>query len=397
MAEFLIEMDLSKFDDIRPYFDSEVHPAVERIAASPFIKDIAGFLKITDKEELRKILLSCNSVDDFQDRIMATVVSLILKNTADKVVFNGLHYFDANRTHVIITNHRDIVLDSAIIQLILHNNKIKTTEMAVGDNLISSQFIEDIARSNKMIKVIRTTSPREVYTTSKILSEYIRYKVAGQRSSIWIAQRNGRTKDGVDLTEQGLLKMLDMSGSGDFVKDMEELDILPVAISYEYEPCDVFKTHELYVSRRQKYIKGEDEDYNSILTGLTQWKGNIHLEFTEPVLPKEVEYCAQFTKNERFQELAKIIDKQIHHSYKLWPNNYISADLLAEEAVGSPADASVSGDQIKDKYSAHYTLEQKSHFEEYAAKQLSTLEGDAAELREIFLGIYANPVISQEQ
>lgn len=385
-------MDLSIFDGIRPYNDSEVHPAVERIAASPFIKDIAEFLKIAEKEELRKVLLSCYSVDDFQDRIMAMVVSLILKGTADKVTFNGLHYFDANRTHVIITNHRDIVLDSAIIQLILHNHKIKTTEMAVGDNLISSQFIEDIARSNKMIKVIRTTSPREVYNTSKILSEYIRYKVAGQRSSIWIAQRNGRTKDGIDLTEQGLLKMLDMSGSGDFVKDMEALDILPVAISYEYEPCDAFKTHELYVSRRQKYVKGEDEDYNSILTGLTQWKGNIHFEFTEPVLPHEVEQCAQFTKNERFQELAKIIDKQIHRTYKLWPNNYIAADLLAAEPVG----LANGGPATAGKYSAHYTPEQKAHFEEYMNNQLRALEGDAAELREIFLGIYANPVKSRE-
>jgi hypothetical protein len=216
---------------------------------------------------------------------------------------------------------------------------------------------------------------------------FIRYKVAGQRSSIWIAQRNGRTKDGIDLTEQGLLKMLDMSGSGDFVKDMEALDILPVAISYEYEPCDAFKTHELYVSRRQKYVKGEDEDYNSILTGLTQWKGNIHFEFTEPVLPKEVEYCSQFSKNERFQELAKIIDRQIHTTYRLWPNNYIAADLLA---VGE-------GGSAKGKYSDHYNPEQKAHFEEYAAKQLSTLDGDAAELREIFLGIYANPVKSQEK
>lgn len=380
-------IEAERFSDIRPYNDSEIPAAVTRISCNPFIEQIVSFLGIGSAEDFRKLLLSCKTVDDFQERIMAFVVSDILKKTADKLTYSGLHYFDGGRKHVIITNHRDIVLDSAIIQLILHNNHVRTTEIAAGDNLISTQFIEDITRSNKMIKVIRSTSPREVYISSKILSEYIRQEVGGESSSIWIAQRGGRTKDGKDETEQGLLKMLDMSGSGDFIKDMTELELLPVAISYEYEPCDIFKTHELFISRRQKYQKAPDEDTNSILTGIRQWKGNINFSFTEPVLPSEVEYCSKFEKNERFQELAKIIDRQIHSTYKLWPNNYIAADLM-NSRKGS----------WTDKYAANYTQEQKAHFVEYKEKQLAKIEADASdaverkELEDIFLGIYANPV-----
>ncbi len=374
----------SKFDDIRPYYDSEIPAAAARMRVNPNIDNIAAFLGISG-DLLRDRLGKCVDIDSFQSNIMAFAVARILERTSKGVTYGGLHYFEGGDKHLIVTNHRDIVLDAAIIQLILHNHEVKTTEMAVGDNLISSKFVEDIARSNKMIKVVRSTSPREVYESSKLLSEYIRSKVASQESSIWIAQRNGRTKDGHDQTEQGLLKMFEMSGSGDFIKDNIELNILPVAISYEFEPCDIEKTHELYESRRHKYIKAPDEDFNSILKGIEQWKGRIHFEFTEPVLPHEVEYCAKFKKNERFQELAKIIDRQIHATYKLWPNNYIAADLLA-------ADAGV-GPEYADKYSA----DEKLFFERYAEEQLAKLEGDRAELRDIFLHIYANPLYSKEK
>ncbi len=373
----------SSFDAIRPYYDCEIPPACARMMAHPYLDDIAKFLKMRGGEELREILSLCSNVDDFQNRIMVFVVGRILDNTSDGVTYGGMEYFDSPTKHVIITNHRDIVLDSAIIQYIFHKHKIKTTEIAVGDNLISSQFIEDVARSNKMIKVTRSSSPRELYNSSLLLSEYIRSRVATQKSSIWIAQRNGRTKDGHDITEQGLLKMLEMSGKGDFEADMKELNILPVAISYEFEPCDALKAKELYITRRQKYIKEQGEDLKSILSGMTSWKGRIHFEFTEPVLPEEVEYCAKFTKNERFVELGKIIDKQIHSTYKLWPNNYIAYDIQN------------GGAEFGDKY----TEEQKEKFINYMSAQLDCVcqaGWDRAELSEIFLGIYSNPVKNQK-
>lgn len=376
-------MDLTKFDDIRPYNDSEVHPALERIVANPLLSNIAKYLFPGKDENLfKQLLLSCNTKDDFQVKVMSGVVEKILADTSNGLTYEGLEYFDGGAKHLIVSNHRDIVLDSAIIQLILFRHDVPRTEIAVGDNLITSSFIEDITRCNRMIKVIRSTSPREVYTTSKVLSEYMRYRVSNQISSIWIAQRNGRTKDGIDVTEQGLLKMFDMSGSGDFVKDFNELSIMPASISYEYEPCDILKAIELYISRRQKYVKAEGEDLNSILTGIMQPKGRIHIQFNEPLTEEEVNAAAELDKNERFKALGIAMDRKIIANYKLWPNNYIAYDMLNGEG----------------RFADKYTAEEKVAFEGYlnAIMQKSDkMEVDKAELKEILLGIYANPVVGK--
>lgn len=375
-------MDLEEFDSIRPYIDAEVPDAMGRIAANPLLESIAKYLfPEGDHERLKSILLSCKNKDDFQYKVMAFVVNRILSDTAGNITFGGLSNFDSGRRFLIITNHRDIVLDSAIINIILHNHKIQTTEIAVGDNLITSDFIEDIARSNKMIKVVRSSSPREVYTSSQRLSKYIRYNVASGKSSIWIAQRNGRTKDGLDSTEQGLLKMLEMSGSGDFVKDFSELSILPASISYEFEPCDILKAVELYISKRRKYVKSENEDLNSILTGIMQFKGNIHIEFTSPLSQKEIEQAAGLDKNERFLRLAADMDRRIVSTYRLWSNNYIAYDIL----YGS------------NRFSGYYTPGERAEFESYLAYKIHGSDCNEEELKEIFLGIYANPIIRKEQ
>ena len=370
-------MDLKKFDDIRPYDDSEVHAALERIVSNPLLSNISNYLFPGMDENLFKAtLLSCYTKDDFQVKVMSKVIEKILADTTTGLSFGGLEYFGGDKRHLIVSNHRDIVLDSAIIQLILYKHDVPRTEIAVGDNLITSSFIEDITRCNRMIKVIRSTSPREVYTTSKVLSEYMRYRVANQISSIWIAQRNGRTKDGIDVTEQGLLKMFDMSGSGDFVKDFTELSIMPASISYEYEPCDILKAVELYIKRRQKYVKSEGEDLNSILTGIMQPKGRIHIQFNEPLTAEEVNAAAELDKNERFKELGMAIDRKIISNYKLWPNNYIAFDML----------------NGADKFADKYTAEEKAEFEGYVNARLQKVEEGKEEIREIFLGIYASPV-----
>jgi hypothetical protein len=377
-------MDLTKFDDIRPYNDSEVHPALERIVANPLFSNVAQYLfPGQDENMFRQLLLSCNSKEDFQVKVMSQIVAKILQGTAKELTFSGLEHFKGGKKHLIVSNHRDIVLDSAIIQLILHQHGVETTEIAVGDNLITSSFIEDITRSNKMIKVIRSSNPREVYTTSKVLSEYIRYNVASQKSSVWIAQRNGRTKDGIDVTEQGLLKMFDMSGSGDFVKDFAELSILPTSISYEFEPCDIQKAVEMYVSRRQKYVKAEGEDLKSILTGIMQPKGNIHIAFNEPVSLEEIQEASQLDKNEKFKAICTAMDRRIVAEYKLWGNNYIAYDML----------------NATNEYASMYTAEQKAAFEGYMAAQLASVklpDIDMVELKEIFLSIYANPVVGKK-
>lgn len=374
-------MDINKFDDIRPYNDAQVHPALERIVANPLFVNIANYIfPGQDVSLFKNLLLSCNSKEDFQVKVMSGIVKKILKDTTTGLTYGGLEYFNGNKKYLIVSNHRDIVLDSAIIQLIIHEHGIQTTEIAVGDNLITSSFIEDICRSNKMIKVVRSTSPREVYTTSKILSEYIRYNVANQESSVWIAQRNGRTKDGADVTEQGLLKMFDMSGSGDFVKDFTELHIMPTSISYEFEPCDIQKAVELYISRRQKYVKAEGEDLKSILTGIVQPKGRVHIQFNEPVTEQEVKAAAELDKNERFKALGACMDNKIVANYKLWPNNYIAYDML----------------NSTNEYTSEYTQQEKETFEQYMAAKLEKVEADQQELKEIFLSIYANPVVGKK-
>lgn len=374
-------MDLTKFDDIRPYNDSEVHPALERIVANPLFSNISKYLfPGMDENLFKQALLSCYTKDDFQVKIMSRIVDKVLADTTKGLSYEGMEYFDGGKKYLIVSNHRDIVLDSAIIQLILYKAGTQTTEIAVGDNLITSSFIEDITRCNKMIKVVRSTSPREVYTTSKKLSEYMRCNVSTQESSIWIAQRNGRTKDGADVTEQGVLKMFDMSGSGDFVKDFAELHIMPASISYEYEPCDLYKAVEMYIKRRQKYVKAEGEDLNSILTGIMQPKGRVHIQFNEPVTLQEIEDAAQLDKNERFKALGAAMDRKILANFKLWPNNYIAYDMLNGGG----------------RFAGKYTSEEKEAFEGYVAEKLGKagIETDMDELREIFLSIYANPVVS---
>ena len=374
-------MSLPNFDDIRPYIDEEVGPAMERIAASLLLGGISAYLfPGKDVSYFKDILLSCKSINDFQEKVMDYVIKKILSDTAKNLTFGGLQHFKGDKKFLIITNHRDIVLDSAIIQVILHKHNIQTTEIAVGDNLISSSFMEDATRSNKMIKVIRNTTPREVYASSQKLSQYIRHSVSSDKSSIWIAQRNGRTKDGWDITEQGVLKMLDMSGSGDFARDFEELSIMPASISYEFEPCDLLKAVELYISKRRKYVKSKDEDFNSILTGIMQFKGNIHIEFNEPISVGEIAQAAVLDKNERFKFLTNAMDKRIISSFKLWKNNYIAYDMLN----GS------------DEYSSEYTEADKQAFIDYMKYKLSSAEGDMAELEDIFLHIYANPIFNKK-
>ena len=374
-------MDLTKFDDIRPYNDSEVHPALERIVANPLFSNISKYLfPGMDENLFKQALLSCYTKDDFQVKIMSRIVDKVLADTTKGLSYEGMEHFDGGKKYLIVSNHRDIVLDSAIIQLILYKAGAQTTEIAVGDNLITSSFIEDITRCNKMIKVVRSTSPREVYTTSKKLSEYMRCNVSTQESSIWIAQRNGRTKDGADITEQGVLKMFDMSGTGDFVKDFAELHIMPASISYEYEPCDLYKAVEMYIKRRQKYVKAEGEDLNSILTGIMQPKGRVHIQFNEPVTLQEIEDAAQLDKNERFKALGAAMDRKILANFKLWPNNYIAYDM--RNGGG--------------RFAGKYTVEEKEAFEGYVTDKLGKagIEADMDELREIFLSIYANPVVS---
>ncbi len=364
-----------KFKDIRPYYGEEETAAIKRIASHPLLKDISAYLfPSKHPDEFRAFISSLNGVDEFQAKVMLFAIKKIIADTARGLNYSGLENIREGRKHLMISNHRDILLDSAMIQVLLFTNNIQTSEMAVGDNLVTDPFIEDIARSNKMIKVIRSGNPRELYRSSMLMSEYIREKIKSQTSSVWIAQRNGRTKDGIDATEQGLLKMLDMSGTGNFEDDFEALSIVPVSISYEYEPCDLLKAKELYISRRTRYVKAPGEDLNSILTGIMQFKGNIHISFSKPLDKSHLQKAAKFEKNEKFKSLAEIIDNEINSGYHIFNTNRIAYDILNNT----------------NRYSSFYTPEEREAFNSYCDFKISGFEGDTAEIKSIFLSIYAN-------
>lgn len=380
------------FDDIRPYNDSETSMALKRVSASPIIDPISEFIfPGKDPELLREQLRSIEGVSDFQTKIMSGVIASIISQTTDGVECEGLEYF--RRKLLLLSNHRDIVLDPAIIQLLLYQHNLPQSEIAVGDNLMVNSFVEDLIRSNRMIKVVRSDNPREVYTTSKVLSEYIRTKIASGESSIWLAHRNGRTKDGYDETEQGLLKMLDMSGKGSFMDNFGELGIMPVSISYEYEPCGVLKAVELWHKMVDGgYKKAENEDLTSMLTGIRQPKGRIHISFCRPVTEEELADADSFSKNDKFRRLAEIVDSRIVPAFKLWPNNYIAAEILSEES-GCTMEHEAAGSSKID-FSEFYTDGQRKDFEEYAAESVASVSEniDVKQVRHLLLTMYANPV-----
>ncbi|MEE0316403.1 MAG: acyltransferase [Bacteroidales bacterium] len=376
--------ELNEFTDISPYTDAEAVEALGKLADHPAVVEVSKAI-FPDKEPefLRKILKSVKSIDEFQVLVMNKAVEWVLSTTAHNFSYDGIgNLKKINGKFLAMSNHRDIILDPAITQVVLYRNAIPMTEIAVGSNLLTNKYIEYLIRSNRMIKVIRGINARQLYLSSQVLSKYIRECITSGRSSIWIAQREGRAKDGIDTTEQGLLKMLDMSGTADFTTNFEELNIVPLSISYEYEPCDILKARERLISRTQKYVKGSREDLISIMTGIEQQKGNIHLNIGSPLTHDEIEAASCCNKNDRYQAIRHAVDVRIIEGYKLWKTNYIGYDMVNHTF----------------KYRDKYTPEDVAQFTDYVEHQLDKVEKSLcrADLRDIFLRIYANPVVSLE-
>lgn len=376
-------IDLTEFQSISPYTDAEASEALGKLADYPQVNLFSQrFFPDQSPDFLKNVLKNIKTIDEFQVLVMQKFVRWVLENTAGEFTYEGIENVSGGKTFLALSNHRDIILDPAITQLVLHINGIPMTEIAVGDNLITNKAIEYLIRSNRMIKVVRGITARELYLSSQMLSKYIRLNITGQRSSIWLAQRQGRTKNGYDTTEQGLLKMLDMSGNGDFKASFEELNITPMSISYEYEPCDILKAREILISRTQKYVKAEGEDLNSIMVGIMQPKGNVHLCIGTPLTSEEIAHAAECDKNDRYQFIRHAVDRRVIQGYRLWKTHYIAYDILKQQQ----------------KYADMYTAEDVAKFVGYMEHQLSTVEPelDRSELKEVFLGIYANPVVTKE-
>ena len=377
--------DISQFEAICPYSDEEAAKALAEISRHPAVPVISKALFPEEKASfLGDALRSIKSIDEFQSIIMSKAVDWCLDHTVHNFSYDGVANLKSiDGKFLMMSNHRDIILDPAITQYVLLKNGIPMSEICVGDNLLSEKIVEKLLRSNRMIKVIRGISARELYLSSQLLSKYIRQTITSGKSSVWIAQRQGRTKDGVDITEQGLLKMFDMSGTGTFQENFQELNIVPLSISYEYEPCDFRKAREILISRSRKYVKGPREDMHSIVTGIRQQKGNVHLNIGVPLTPEEIEAASHCDKNDRYQMIRHAVDIRVVEGYKLWKTNYIAYHI-------------VNG---TDKYSDRYAPEDVESFKAYTEHKLRRTDRslDKNELRDIFLRIYANPVITKEK
>ena len=376
-------IDLTEFESISPYTDEQASEALGKLADHPAVAQASRYFFPEESPDfLKNVLKQIKTIDQFQVLVMQRFVRWVLEHTAKNFSYDGISNIDPGKKFLALSNHRDIIMDPAITQLVLYTNGIPMTEIAVGDNLITNEAIEYLIRSNRMIKVVRGISARELYLSSQLLSKYIRLNITEQRSSIWLAQRQGRTKNGYDVTEQGLLKMLDMSGPGDFQSNFEALNIIPMSISYEYEPCDILKARETVISRKQKYVKAEGEDFNSIMVGIMQPKGNIHLNIGKPLTSEEIAAAAQCDKNDRYQLIRHAVDIRVIEGYKLWKNNYVAYDILNHSF----------------RYSDKYTAADVETFVAYMEKQLDTVEPtlNREDLRKHFLEIYANPVVSKE-
>ena len=379
-------IEASEFEDISPYNDEEAVKALNKVANHPAVLAISGYL-FPDKpvNYLRNALKSVKSVDEFQEVVMNDAVTWCIDHTVHNFSYDGISYIKGIKGKFLaMSNHRDIILDPAITQLVFYRNGIPMTEICVGDNLIKqSKTVEYLLRSNRMIKVIRGISARDLYLSSQLLSRYIRQTITSGKASIWLAQRQGRTKDGIDTTEQGLLKMLDMSGEKSFQENFMELNIVPLSISYEYEPCDIRKAREILISRTQKYVKTHYEDMHSIVMGIRQQKGNVHLNFGLPLTFDEIEMASKCDKNDRYQSIRYAVNKRVIAGYHLWKTNYIAYDQVWK----------------CEKYSDLYEPEDVEAFKAYTEHRLDKVEKklDREELRDIFLRIYANPVLSKER
>jgi len=367
------------FDEFRPYNEKEALEAVKRISVNErFKKIIQYFFPDLNNSNYSELMNSVQSISDFQMKIMHRITDKVIENTMDGLSVSGLENIEKDKHYVFISNHRDIVLDATFFEYTLIDNGFQTTEITFGNNLMEDPLVFDIGKTNKMFKVYRKGTPKELLKKTLQLSEYIRYTVFNKRQSIWIAQRGGRTKNGDDKTHSGILKMLNASGTKSFEENILELNIVPISISYEFEPNDQLKVNEILHTVNGKYKKTKGEDINSIIDGTCSKKGKVHIAIGKPINSKLKILETVSRTNNKVKKLGEIIDSQIYKNYFLFPNNYIAYDLLKNS----------------DKFKTYYSKNQKDIFLSYKKEQLTKINNLSKEAETLFLLIYANPVIN---
>ena len=371
---------MSKFDKIRPYYDAEVNDAIRASINHPMMKALVGFAYPNVEENVWKDqLLRTHSIRDFQINFAYHAIKKILEKSSDGLSTSGFEKLEPNTSYFFISNHRDIILDTSLLNVCLHEHGLVMTASAIGDNLVKKDFLLMLSKLNRNFLVQRNLSPRELLESSKLLSEYMYRLIAKENRSVWIAQREGRTKDGNDATHSGVLKMIAMASDEknnmDFFK---KIKIVPVSISYEYDPTDALKIPQLMAEANDEiYTKEKNEDFITLLSGIIGQKKRIHIHVGD-ILEKELDAISEETTNSNKQmfALAQVIDDSILQSYNLWPTNYIAFDLLNNT----------------NHYSEKYTEKEKQLFERRLELRINA---DDIKMKESFLAMYANPVINK--
>jgi hypothetical protein len=372
----------SEYFDIRPYRDHEFRAVMDQLLDSS-LSDLListvfpGFPVDQVKKQLREI----NTIKDFQEKIIYQAMQMILKKTSTGLTRSGLENLEKGRNFLFISNHRDIILDPSLINTVIVELGFETAEVAIGDNLLEKPWVKNLARLNKSFIVKRNLSVRELIVASKRLSEYIRETVLNQKKSVWIAQREGRAKDGNDRTQPGVLNMIGLSAPGSLKQYFIDLNIVPVSLSYEKDPCDTDKARSLYALKHfGGYTKKENEDNLAMRQGIMGDKGQIHIHFGVPISEQISKLSSDLHKNELIQQLGWMIDRQVVGNYKLHKSNYIAYDQLRGTTCG---------------LGKAYSEEDKEQFLSELEGKIAAMDGDANELRSIFIEMYARPHLNK--
>jgi len=371
---------MSKFDHIRQFYDSEVNEALQSIMHHPMMKALMSFtFPDVDEAVWMEQLKRTHSIRDFQVNFIYQSVQRVLEKSSDGLTTSGFEKLDPNTAYLFISNHRDIILDTSLLNVSLFDHGMIMTASAIGDNLVQKSFLLSLSKLNRNFLVQRGLSPRELLQSSKLMSEFMYHLLTKENRSVWIAQREGRTKDGNDATHPGVLKMLAMACEGkDVIPFFKRLKIVPVSISYEYDPTDALKMPQLMAEANDEvYIKEKNEDFITLISGIIGQKKRIHIHVGD-ILDTELDKIgAEFdNSNKQIQALAQVIDDSILSTYRLWPTNFIAYDLLHKT------------DQFSDKY----TQKEKQLFERRLEMKLGA---EVKTLRDGFLAMYANPVINK--
>lgn len=321
----------SEFDDIRPYTDSELPDAMKRIAEWDLFPQIMRFIyPDLATDEARQRLLATTTIHQFQATFMNDAIKRIIHETTDGFTFGGLHHLRRGVPYTFISNHRDITLDAFLLQHVLMEQRGETSHIVFGQNLLAMPIIEVLFRSNKLIRMERGGSPRAFYRSLQHLSEYLNKLVTTERQSVWIAQKNGRAKDGHDQTAPAIIKMLTLGGHTNPIQTLERLHLVPMSISYEWDPCDTMKATELFNSRDGHYTKAPDEDVKSVVNGIIGPKGKVHLEIGMPLRPRDL---MPSEGEDLAEHVASVLDNRIQSGYRLMPTNYAAHAMLGGRHV----------------------------------------------------------------